>query len=158
MQQKKKIKQNIIGGGSNVLAIGPPQQQTLNTANNVLLDKNGKPLRITFNAFSKWFELQKISYRYPIRRHQGGVQEGLRVESDQPKRSLAPHHRLGHPVDGCRSRTEYISENQTSLKNQSLPRNVLDSEEELPGKKPQKDEEVISERLQVLPKDLASPL
>jgi hypothetical protein len=61
-------------------------------------------------------------------------------------------------VDGCRSRTEYISENQTSLKNQSLPRNVLDSEEELPGKKPQKDEEVISERLQVLPKDLASTL
>jgi hypothetical protein len=53
MQPKKKIKQNIIGGGSNVLAIGQPQQQTLNTANNVFLDKNGKPLRITFNAFSK---------------------------------------------------------------------------------------------------------
>jgi len=79
------------------------------------------------------------------------VQEGLRVESDQPKGSMAPDYRLGHPVDGCRSSTEFISENQTSLKNQSLSRNVLDSEEELPGKKPQKDEEVIPKRLQVLP-------
>ena len=75
------------------------------------------------------------------------MQEGIRVASNKSERPVAARDRVGYFVDGRGPCTPNVSENKTSPEDQSLPRHVSNRKKKLPRTQPEKNEEIVSQRL-----------